>query len=149
MTGNTRVSIKPTSAILVGLLLVAIGAAASYFITRGANSPSDVTASSIVQTAKDAGSAPRPAPSAAQPDAPLPDVVVPLSAEAIARAGLVVTPASSGKSGADIRLPGVVEPNAYKQVAVTPLVSGRVTRVSAALGDRVRRGQTIAQIYSP
>jgi RND family efflux transporter MFP subunit len=149
MTGNTRVSIKPTSAILVGLLLVAIGAAASYFITRGANSPSDVTASSIVQTAKDAGSAPRPAPSAAQPDAPLPDVVVPLSAEAIARAGLVVTPASSGKSGADIRLPGVVEPNAYKQVAVTPLVSGRVTRVSAALGDRVRGGQTIAQIYSP
>jgi RND family efflux transporter MFP subunit len=34
-------------------------------------------------------------------------------------------------------------------VVVTPLVSGRVTRVVAELGARVRRGQTLAQIYSP
>jgi RND family efflux transporter MFP subunit len=34
-------------------------------------------------------------------------------------------------------------------VAVTPLVAGRVTRVSAELGASVRRGQTLAQIYSP
>jgi RND family efflux transporter MFP subunit len=43
----------------------------------------------------------------------------------------------------------VVAPNAYRQVTVTPLVSGRITRVDANLGDRVRRGQTIALIYSP
>jgi cobalt-zinc-cadmium efflux system membrane fusion protein len=32
---------------------------------------------------------------------------------------------------------------------VTPLVFGRVVRVSAQLGDRVRQGQPIAQVYSP
>ncbi len=49
----------------------------------------------------------------------------------------------------ELRLPGVVEPNAYRQVVVTPLVAGRVTKVGPALGDRVRRGQTLAEIYSP
>jgi RND family efflux transporter MFP subunit len=46
-------------------------------------------------------------------------------------------------------VPAVVEPNAYKQVAVTPLVAGRVTRVAVELGDRVRRGQVLAEVYSP
>jgi RND family efflux transporter MFP subunit len=48
-----------------------------------------------------------------------------------------------------VRAPGVVEPNAYKQVVVTSLVSGRITRVSAELGQQVKRGQTVAQIFSP
>jgi cobalt-zinc-cadmium efflux system membrane fusion protein len=46
-------------------------------------------------------------------------------------------------------LPGLVAPNAYRQVPVTPLVGGRVVRVSAQLGDRVRRGQSVVQVYSP
>src|SRR6185369_1409789 len=55
----------------------------------------------------------------------------------------------SGTSSTELRLPGVVEPNAYRQVVVTPLVAGRVTKVGPALGDRVRRGETLAEIYSP
>ena len=65
------------------------------------------------------------------------------------RAGIVATPVASGTSATEIRLPGVVEPNAYRQVVVTPLVAGRVTKIGPALGDRVRRGQTLAEIYSP
>jgi hypothetical protein len=38
---------------------------------------------------------------------------------------------------------------AYRQVVVTPIVAGRVTKVGPALGDRARQGQTIAEIYSP
>jgi RND family efflux transporter MFP subunit len=76
-------------------------------------------------------------------------VVVPLTAEAVERAGVVVAPVASGTSAGGIRLPGVVEPNAYRKVAITPLVAGRVTRVSAELGASVRRGQTLARIYSP
>ena len=79
----------------------------------------------------------------------LADVVVPLSQDAVERAGIVVAPVASGTSATEIRLPGVVEPNAYRQVVVTPLVAGRVTKVGPALGDRVRRGQTLAEIYSP
>jgi RND family efflux transporter MFP subunit len=48
-----------------------------------------------------------------------------------------------------LRIPGTVEPNAYKQIIVTPLVAGRVTRVLVELGHQVRRGQTLAQIFSP
>ena len=149
MTGNTRVSINRAAAVLIGLLLVVIGAGASYVITRSANSRSDTTAPSSAQTTNAPASVLTPGSSNPQSDAPLPDVVVPLSAEALTRSGIVVTPASNGASHAEIRLPGVVEPNAYRQVVVTPLVSGRITRVSAALGDRVRRGQALAQIYSP
>jgi RND family efflux transporter MFP subunit len=60
-----------------------------------------------------------------------------------------VAPVESGTSSPKIRLPGVVQPNAYREVAVTPLVGGRVTRVVPALGDRVRRGQPLMEIYSP
>jgi RND family efflux transporter MFP subunit len=79
----------------------------------------------------------------------LPDVPVPLTTEAVERAGIVIAPVATALRTGELRVPGVVEPNAYRQVVVTPLVSGRVTRVSAELGDRVRRGQTLAQIYSP
>jgi RND family efflux transporter MFP subunit len=43
----------------------------------------------------------------------------------------------------------VIEPNAYKQVVVTPLVSGRVRRVFVALGESVHAGQPLAEIFSP
>ena len=43
----------------------------------------------------------------------------------------------------------MVEANAYKQVVVTPVISGRITRVTADLGQHVQRGQTLAQIFSP
>ncbi len=80
---------------------------------------------------------------------PLSDVVIPLSQDAAERAGIVVASVASGTSGTELRLPGVVEPNSYRQVVVTPLVAGRVTKVGPALGDRVRRGETLAEIYSP
>jgi cobalt-zinc-cadmium efflux system membrane fusion protein len=81
--------------------------------------------------------------------APLADVVVPLTKEEIERAGIVVAAVATEPLADELRLPGTVEPNAYRQVSVTPLVAGRVVRVSAQLGDRVRRGQSIAQVYSP
>src|SRR4029450_8593837 len=96
-----------------------------------------------------AGAQQSPGASGATSDAPLPDVIVPLSQEAVERAGIVVAPVAAGTSGSEIRLPGVVEPNAYRQVVVTPLVGGRVTKVGPALGDRVRRGQTFDDVYSP
>ena len=58
-----------------------------------------------------------------------------------------MTRGAAGSSA--VRIPGTVEPNAYKQVVVTPLVAGRVTRVLVELGDQVRRGQTLLQVFSP
>src|SRR5204863_4829677 len=67
----------------------------------------------------------------------------------IQRAGIVVAPVSPGRDTSTLRLPGVIEPNAYKQVVITPLVGGRVTRVLAELGQSVRRGQPLAEMFSP
>ena len=81
--------------------------------------------------------------------APLPDVIITLTEEAAKRAGIAVTPIRRDTAAGSLRLAGVVEANEYRQVAVTPLAAGRLTRVTVALGERVTRGQSIAEIYSP
>jgi cobalt-zinc-cadmium efflux system membrane fusion protein len=144
MTSDTRVTMQKGAAALVAITLLAVGAGATYLLMRTNAGPGGRVEDVAPPTTQ-----PTPAVPAATSNAPLPDVVVPLSRDAVERAGIIVGPVTSGTSGTEIRLPGVVEPNAYRQVVVTPLVSGRVTKVGPALGDRVRRGQTLAEIYSP
>jgi cobalt-zinc-cadmium efflux system membrane fusion protein len=141
-------------ALAVGVItLVAVGAGAAYVLMRGsggsgmriedmANRPGGVSS---------AGSPPQSDSGRNQsaPDAAVADAVVTLSQEAVKRAGIELAPVTAGSGSSGVRLPGTVEPNAYKQVVVTPLVAGRVTRVLVALGDSVRRGQPLAQVFSP
>jgi cobalt-zinc-cadmium efflux system membrane fusion protein len=143
MMSDTRLTIHKGAAALIAVALLAAGAGAMYVLMRRDTGRSGA----VANMASPAGVQQPPAVSAG--DAPLPDVIVPLSQDAVARAGIVVTPVTIGSSSAEMRLPGVVEPNAYRQVLVTPLVAGRLTKVGPALGDRVRRGQTMAEIYSP
>ncbi len=77
------------------------------------------------------------------------DVIVTLTPEMTARAGIKTISASAGAVATTLRLPGVVQPNAYREVAVTSLVSGRVTQVTAELGARVMAQDPLATIYSP
>lgn len=149
MSGESRVTIHKSAAALIGLALLMAGAGASYLLMRTGGGEEMGTVPTRGAAQLPAPAAPPPGSSTAPNTGPLPDVVVPLTAQAVQRAGIVVAPVTAGTSAADIRLPGVVEPNAYRQVAVTPLVSGRVIRVAAELGANVRRGQTLAQIYSP
>jgi len=142
MTTDTRVTLHKGVAALLGIALLVAGAGATYLLMRD-------NAASAGQTTGIASSSSAPASSAGGSNMPQSDVVIPLSQDAIDRAGIVVAPVASGDSRSEIRLPGVVEPNAYRQVVVTPLVAGRVTKVGPALGDRVRRGQMLAEIYSP
>lgn len=144
MTSDTRVTIHKGAAALVAIGLLAVGAGAAYLLMRN-----DAGSGQSVVNMSPPSAQPSSGASAVRSSAPLPDVVVPLSEDAAGRAGIVVAPVTSGTSGTEIRLPGVVEPNAYRQVAVTSLVAGRVTKVGPALGDHVRRGQTLAEIYSP
>jgi RND family efflux transporter MFP subunit len=72
-----------------------------------------------------------------------------LTPEMAARAGIKTVEAVAGTMTGRLRIPGVVTPNRYKQVAVTSLVSGRLTQVRAELGQRVERGQVLATLYSP
>lgn len=151
MTGESRVTMHRSAAALLAVALLLTGAGASYLLMRSRATAGDDMATLPARDATGTPPAGAQSPLAAMAPSttPLPDVVVALTPDAVKRAGIVVATVANGTSVAEIRLPGIVEPNAYRQVAVTPLVAGRVTRVSAELGDRVRRGQTIAQIYSP
>ena len=95
-----------------------------------------------------AGSGPATSPAATASE-PLPDVAIDLSDDAIAKAGIVASPVTVSETIGSIRLSGVVEPDAYRQVVVAPLVSGRVTRVAVTLGERVARNAPLVEIYSP
>ncbi len=76
-----------------------------------------------------------------------PDIV--LNPDMIARAGIKTVAAVKGTSSTRLHLPGVVQPNAYKNIDVTSLVSGRVTQVRAELGQRVMLNEVLATVYSP
>ena len=144
MTSDTRMTMHRGAAALVAIALLAARAGATFLLMRG----DDGNGGHAADMPPPTGAQPSPAASVATSNSPLPDVVIPLSQDAVERAGIVVAPVTSGRSATEIRLPGVVEPNAYRQVVVTPLVAGRVTKVGPALGDRVRRGQTLADLAS-
>ena len=74
---------------------------------------------------------------------------VELSEEAMAAAGIEIVAVSERPAVSLLRVPGTVEANQQKVQQVTPLVSGRVERVQAAIGDRVRAGAVLAVISSP
>lgn len=147
---GSRVTVRWAVLVVAGLALLAAGAGATYVGLRSSGQPPG-----LGEHAGRSGTRPPEAGPGANPASPLvgsavrPDVVVTLSQEAIERAGITVTAVTDGTTTGGLRAPGVIEPNAYKQVSVTPLVAGRITRVMAELGQYVLRGQTIAEIFSP
>jgi cobalt-zinc-cadmium efflux system membrane fusion protein len=133
MTERRRLHVSPGAAAAAMLSMLMVGVGGTYLLIRDDRRPVDATRDSPPETSS----------------TPRGEVVIILSRDAIARAGIEVTPVSDTRTSDSLRVPGVVEPNAYRQVAVTPLVGGRVIQVTAQLGDRVRKGRSIAQIYSP
>ena len=149
-------STRPTSTVAIAAVVsLLIGAGVTYSIMRALqDDPSELAPVSSTAPPSDiAGTPGMPGMGAGAPGAAAAPagaaVSVSLSPEAIQRAGIVVAPVRAGGSNGVVRVPGVVEPNAYREVVVTPVAGGRVTRVNVQLGDQVRRGQTLAQIYSP
>ena len=143
MTEHTGVNVRWSVVVVAAAGLLVTGAMLMYYVLRSRDlGPSRMAATPPASAA--------PAPTRQEaPDASLPDVVIALGAEAVARAGITVAPVGTGRAGSDLRLPGVVEPNAYRQVIVTPVISGRVTRVFVELGQHVQEGQTMATVFSP
>ncbi|MEQ1911759.1 MAG: efflux RND transporter periplasmic adaptor subunit, partial [Vicinamibacterales bacterium] len=76
-------------------------------------------------------------------------VTITLTKEAAERAGITLVAVAVSSQPTLLRIPAIVQPNAYKTITVTPLTSGRVTRVAVELGQPVEREQLLAEIYSP
>ena len=147
MNPETGVNLRWPVLATAAALLMATGAGATYFALRSASRAEREPAG--MATAAPRGTSSSSPATAPHSGAPLPDVIVSLSPDAVARAGITVATVGTGGATSGLRLPGVVEPNAYRQVVVTTLVGGRITRVLVELGERVRRGQTMAQVFSP
>ncbi|HXE79276.1 MAG TPA: efflux RND transporter periplasmic adaptor subunit [Vicinamibacterales bacterium] len=148
MTRQSRVTVSWTALIAGALVLVLAAAGVTCWLAAGHGRVAHDAAAhdSARHSSKPAGDhQPQPVDAAGRSAS----VTVTLTGEAARRAGIRLAPATTGEVREQIRIPAVVEANAYKQVAVTPLVTGRVTRVAVELGDRVRRGQSLAEIYSP
>lgn len=146
MSSQSRINVSWTALIIGAALLLGAGAGATYLGLRSRTAT------------RPAAEMPMPAPgpmaspsesASANHTGPLEDVAITLSPDAVSRAGITVSAVTTNTAADGLRAPGVVEPNTYKQIVVTPLVGGRVTRVAAELGQQVTRGQTIAEIFSP
>src|SRR6187549_2102387 len=71
-----------------------------------------------------------------------------LSAAARARNPVKVAPAELTKLAGDIQVVGTVTFHEDHYAVVGPLVTGRISKLIAGVGDKVRRGQVIAEIES-
>lgn len=60
-----------------------------------------------------------------------------------------VSPVIDSAPASDIVIPGVVEPNQEQLQQITPLVSGRISKIAVGLGDQVRKGDLLISIDSP
>ena len=135
-----NVNVRPTTLAAAAVVLLAAGAVAMYLavgVRDAAHEPARSGPAPQTGTVSE-NMAPSGGPAA-----------VTLDPEAVARAGIRVAEFGAGDFSDRVRLPGVVEPNGYRKVDVTPLVGGRITRVLVQLGDSVRRGQPMAEVFSP
>ena len=71
-----------------------------------------------------------------------------LSAEALELAGIHVSTVERRALSGGVGIPGEVQFEPSSWAHVTPLVPGRITRVSAKLGDAVRRGDALGIVAS-
>lgn len=131
--------------LLVGVALVAAGVA--WFVYRSPRIGTATKAASMPVMAMPMSSPSSTQSSAATP-APSQETEVTIPAEDLDRLHLKFGKVVQATVSVEVRVPGTVQPNAYKQVHVTPLVGGVVTQVAVELGQSVKRGQAVAQLFS-
>ena len=76
------------------------------------------------------------------------DLQVDLDPDDLKKAQVQTVHIGMHETSSTLRVPGIVSPDEYKQVHVTPLVGGVIRQVSVVLGDHVKRGQTLAVVFS-
>lgn len=131
-----RVTPAVLGAVALGLVALGAGSAVLVMRTGWLGQPLPVLPAAPV-------SAP-PASVSTAPDA----IEVVLTPEAIERAGIKTAAVISAEESRATTVPGTVMANAYREVKVTPIAGGIVTRVAVELGSTVKRGQPLATVFS-
>ena len=137
---------------LLAVGLVALGVAAGIWGERrsaggGASNPGRQDTSPPPGGMRMPGMSGAPSAPASSADPPG-DVEVLLPADALAMVGIKTATIAAVASSASVQVPGSVTPNAYREVKVTPIVGGIVTKVPVELGAAVRRGAPVVVLFS-
>ncbi|MGH7413369.1 MAG: efflux RND transporter periplasmic adaptor subunit [Candidatus Rokuibacteriota bacterium] len=141
MSGRSRVG-RALLGLLLAAALVAAGAVGAVVALRYTG---DSAPTSAATTPPPTGAA-TSGPPAADPAA---DVEVFLASDALARIGLKTAIVTATEGQATIQIPGTVTANAYREVKVTPVASGIITKTHAELGTAVKRGAPLLTLFSP
>jgi len=134
-----RIRLIGSAAILVMVVIAGL-----WFVTRRAEETKPASQgpmSTMSGMASPAKASPSEDPGAST-------VQVDLATEELKKAQIRTARVTKAAMATTLRVPGIVKPNEYRQVHVTPLVGGIVKEVRVVLGDHVRRGQPLAVIFS-
>jgi cobalt-zinc-cadmium efflux system membrane fusion protein len=134
---------KRWAMLLASLAIVAAGA--GWYFVKGNPWAATASKSTAMPVVPKSGV---PSAAASSAVAPPPEMEVTIPAEDLERLHLKFAKVTEAAVKIEVRVPGTVQPNAYKQVHVTPLAGGVVTQVAAELGQIVKRGQALAQVFS-
>lgn len=154
LRGRPLRRLLPTA--LMAVALVALGVGAGVWGERRASRGGSAPAQSATPSGRSAAS---PGSMAGMPSMPMPgsstpgnasgaEIEVVLAPEALAQAGIKTAPVTTMGAGGSISVPGSVMPNAYRDVKVTPIAGGIVTKVHVELGAAVRRGAPLVTLFS-
>jgi cobalt-zinc-cadmium efflux system membrane fusion protein len=150
-TKDTNESISPTKGhkrrwlLLVGsgAMLAILAIAGFWFMQHGGGT-------------KPVSHAPASSPTASKPQPIVPsdeatattDPEINLTADDLKKAQIHTTRVMKHATQTSLRVPGIVKPDEYREVHVTPIADGIVRQVPVVLGDHVRTGQPLAVIFS-
>src|SRR5258708_1886441 len=76
------------------------------------------------------------------------DLQVELGPDDLKKAQVQTVHVDVKKTATTLRVPGIVNPDEYREVHVTSLVGGVIKQVPVVLGDHVKRGQPLAVVFS-
>ena len=135
--------------LIIGFVLVVATVAAALLFGRGSSNEEgrpvpDPTGATVPAPSNGTGTGTRPQPG---------EITITLSPDRIDSAQIKTeTAAEQANTGAPavagMRTTGVVQSNGYKETPVFPVAGGVVREVNVQLGDRVRRDQPLAVIFS-
>lgn len=132
---------RPRILFMLAALIAACGGAAWFWFRTNSRSPAAAASVAMPPMSMAAAEAPTPTE-------PAQEVQISIPPSEVERLRLKFAKVTEAPVTMEIRVPGTVQPNAYKQVHVTPLVGGVVTQVTVEIGHSVKRGQPLLQIFS-
>lgn len=127
-----------------GAMLAILASALFWFMQHGGGTKpvSHTPASSP------AASKPQPTVPSDEGTAATTDPEINLTADDLKKAQIHTARVMKRAAQTSLRVPGIVNPDEYREVHVTPIADGIVRQVPVVLGDHVRTGQPLAVIFS-